>query len=127
MKYRALAESGDSTFGRQLFLTAREAVAQAIVTRLRLLYGEWWENTADGLPLFEQILGAYGGEAAREAVDLIISERIQGTTNVTRLVSYASTFDVQTREYDAQCVVDTAFGELELRMTQGAEGIEVTY
>ena len=110
MKYRTLDENGDSTFGKQNFLTGLEAVAQAILTRLRLLYGEWWEDTADGLPLFESILGAYGGDVAREAVDLIISERIQGTQNVTALVSYESTFDPNTRDYAAHCIVDTTFG-----------------
>ena len=124
MKYRTLDENGDSTFGSRRFLTGREAVAQAIVTRLKLLYGEWWENTADGLPLFEEILGRYGGEEAREAVDLIISERIQGTENVTALVSYQSTFDPNTRHYGAICVVDTAFGETTLEMTSGLQTID---
>lgn len=127
MKYRTLDENGDSTFGSKQFLTAREAVGQAIFTRLRLLYGEWWENTADGLPLFEGILGAYGGEEVRGAVDLIISERIQGTQNVTELVTYESSFDANTRHYSAFCIVNTAFGELEVSMTENLNRIEVNY
>jgi len=127
VKYRKLDKDGDSTFGCQTFYTGREAVAQAILTRLRLLYGEWWENTADGLPLFERILGAYGGNDVREAVDLIISERIQGTQNVTQLVSYESTFDPNTRHYSAYCIVDTAFGEFALNMQDSLNRIEVVY
>ena len=125
MKYRTLDENGDSTFGSRKFLTGREAVAQAIVTRLRLLYGEWWENTADGLPLWNQILSAYGGNAVRDTVDLIISERIQGTNNVTALVSYESNFDPQTREYTAYCVVNTVFGEVGFNMFENLARIEV--
>ena len=114
IKYRTLDENGDSTFGNEKFLTGQEAVAQAILTRLRNLYGEWWENVEDGLPLFEQILGVYGGEAAREAVDLLFSQRIQGTRHVRGLASYEGQFDPQTRRYSAQCVVDTDFGEIEV-------------
>jgi len=127
MKYRKLDENGDSTFGSQVFYTGREAVAQAILTRLRLLYGEWWENTADGLPLFESILRAYGGNDVREAVDLLISERIQGTENVTQLITYESTFDPNTRHYGAYCIVDTAFGEFALNMAESLSRIEVVY
>jgi hypothetical protein len=125
MKYRALDERGDYTFGSRKFLTKHEAVAQAITTRLRLLYGEWWENTADGLPLFQQILGAYGGDKARATVDLLISERIQGTQDVTALLAYESSFDPDTRLYSASCTVKTAFGELKLNMQENLSKIEV--
>ena len=125
MKYRKLDENGDSTFGSGVFHTGREAVAQAILTRLRLLYGEWWENTADGLPLFERILGVYGGEEARGAVDLIISERIQGTQDVTAVISYESNFDPETRHYSAYCIVDTAFGEATFQLAENLQRIEV--
>jgi len=127
LKYRKLDENGDSTFGNQSFVNGREAVAQAILTRLRLLYGEWWENTADGLPLFEKILGAYGGDNVREAVDLIISERIQQTQNVTQLLTYESEFDANTRLYSANCTVDTAFGEFSLNISENFNQIEVIY
>ena len=120
-------ESGDSTFGSRKFYTGREAVAQAILTRLRLLYGEWWENTADGLPLFERILGAYGGERVRETIDLIISERIRKTQNVKRLVKYESTFNPNTREYEARCVVSTEFGEFSLDISENLSRTEVRY
>ena len=110
MKYRKLAKDGDYTFGRREFLTDREAVAQAILTRLRLLLGEWWEDTEDGLPLFEKILGAYGADI--DTVDVIIAKRIRETQNVKRLVSYKSEFSTQTRVYSAHAQVDTVFGDV---------------
>ena len=125
MKYRALDKNGDFTFGRRLFYTNQEAVAQAISTRLKLLFGEWWENRDDGMPLFEQIVGVYNGDSAREAIDLIISERIQKTENVTRVVSYKSNFDANTREYSAICVVDTSFGEISLSLSENLAKVEV--
>jgi len=114
MKYRALDDYGDSTFGSQKFYVDTRAVAQAILTRLRLLYGEWWEKTDEGLPLFESILGVYGGDEARAAVDLLISERIQQTQGVRAIIAYESEFDPQSRGYSANCIVETIFGEFEL-------------
>jgi hypothetical protein len=127
MKYRALDENGDYTFGRRIFHTGREAVAQAIVTRLYLLYGEWWENLEDGLPLFEEILGAYGGNQARQIVDIVIGDRIRGTTDVTELLDYSSTFNTQTRMYEATCSVNTLYGIAYLTMSDNPRRVEVTY
>jgi hypothetical protein len=124
MKYRELDENGDYTFGRKKFLKGREAVAQAIVTRMYLLYGEWWENLEDGLPLFERILGAYGGDEIRPAIDLIISDRILGTENVTEILEYESTYDTTARSYSATCTVDTAFGEVNLFMAENLLNID---
>ncbi len=106
MQYRALDEQGDYTLGQNKMKQGKEAVAQAIKTRLDLLYGQWWENTEDGLPLFEKILGAYGDN--REMIDMLISERIAETKDVREIKSYESTF--QNRVYSANCVVETVYG-----------------
>ena len=110
MKYRALDKNGDHTLGSNKFLTANEAAAQAILTRLRLLLGEWWENIEDGLPLFEKILGAKGSDI--DTVDVIIAGRIRETQNVKGLISYKSEFNPHTRVYSAHARADTVFGEV---------------
>jgi hypothetical protein len=125
MKYRTLDSNGDYTFGKNRFEKKREAVAQAIKTRMYLLLGEWWENTDDGLPLFEQILGVFADDERLRAVDLIISERIAGTTGVTRLIGYESSFE--NRVYSATCVVDTIFGETSLTLKGDGTITEVGY
>ena len=50
MRYRALDDNGDMTFGgnNKNFLKDIKAVIQAIKTRIKLLKGEWWENTETG-------------------------------------------------------------------------------
>lgn len=106
LQYRALDEYGDYTLGQNKMKQGKEAVAQAIKTRLDLLYGQWWENTEDGLPLFEKILGAYGDN--REMIDMLIAERIAETKDVKEIKSYESTF--QNRVYSANCVVETVYG-----------------
>ena len=92
MQYRTLDEQGDYTLGQNSMKQNKEAVAQAIKTRLGLLYGQWWENTEDGLPLFEKILGAYGDN--KEMIDILISERIAQTKDVKEIKSYQSSFQI---------------------------------
>jgi hypothetical protein len=127
MKYRTLDKNGDYTLGARQFLTGREAVAQAIRTRMYLLLAEWWENLEDGLPLFERILGTYGGDDIRAPVDLIIGERIQGTLNVTELLEYESVYDMAARNYSATCSVNTVFGEMYLSLSNNLHNVEVRY
>jgi hypothetical protein len=126
LKYRSLDVNGDYTFGINQYKNGVEAVAQAIQTRMYLFYGEWWENLTDGLPMFQSILGTFGGDDNRQAVDLIISERILGTLGVSDIASYSSTFI--NRRYSANAVVNTIYGTVTLTIGTGLNGtIEVRY
>jgi hypothetical protein len=118
MKYREIGGDGDYTLGQGRFLKGREAVAQAILTRMGLLYGEWWENTGDGLPLFEQIAGVFPSEEQKAAIDLIIGGRILGTAGVSRIISLDGVFE--DRLYSCECVVDTVYGEAQVAFSGGA-------
>jgi hypothetical protein len=93
--------------GQNDFISDTDAVAQIIGTRLRLLYGEWWENQADGLPLFQEILG---GRMMKDDIDALIQTRILGTDYVTGIESFTSSKDGSTREYSFACYVTTEFG-----------------
>lgn len=110
MIYRRLDNNGDYSFGRgkQDFIAASDAVAQAIKTRLLLLTAEWWEDQSDGTPLFQSILGAYGTEDSLDSVDLIIQERILGTDNVAEITEYTSNYE--NRVFSVSCTVNTIFG-----------------
>lgn len=114
MKYRRLDENWDYVFGhgKTDYLTGREAVGQAVKSRLLLLYGEWWEDLEDGLPLFERILASSGSDANKKAVDIIFARRIGDTTGVLNVSWYESSFDRNKRAYDFSCQVDTVYGEL---------------
>lgn len=113
MIYRRLDASGDYTFGqgKQDFLRDIDAVGQAIMTRLKLLLEEWWEDTQDGLPLWQSILGATGAKNTKIA-DSLIRARIIGTENVTGISSFTSTFNRDTRAYRFLAVVDTVYGKV---------------
>lgn len=112
MRYRRLDSSWDYCFGRGVkdYMTGVEAVAQAIKSRLLLLYGEWWENTTDGLPLFQRILGVPATDDNLQAIDLIIRERILGTTGVMSILGYESSF--VKRKYTFKATVETLYGTL---------------
>lgn len=114
MIYRMLDSDGDYVFGRgkHAYLEGIDAVAQAIKTRLLLLYAEWWEDREDGLPLWEQILAAPGSQDSLTAVDLIFKERIEGTIGVLSLLGYESDFDRDNRKYTFKAAVETMYGDL---------------
>ncbi len=112
MKYRRLDDNWDYCFGRgqQNYLTGVDAVAQAIKSRLLLLYHEWWEDLGDGLPLWERILGTSGSEENRQAVDLIIRDRISGTDGVSSVLQFDSSYE--RRIYKFKATVETLYGTL---------------
>lgn len=107
MKYRKLSEDGDYTFGQgnANFLTGSDAILQAIKTKILLLKGEYWEDVNDGTPLFDDILKKRSDDAARNAIDIVVKNRImevEGVTSVSNFISkiedrrYIATIDVQT-------------------------------
>lgn len=114
MRYRILDENDDYQLGKgqQYFTYGTFAVAQAIKTRLKLLKGEWWEDTEEGLPLFQEILGKQGTKDNLYITDTLIKEKIIGTPNVTSITDFSSTYE--NRSYSFSCTVNTKFGELNL-------------
>ena len=112
MIYRRIDENGDYTFGqgKYNFVSSLDAVAQAIKTRLLLLYAEWWENLEDGVPLFEQILSQKMTLQNKNTIDLLIKERILSTDNVTGIYDYASDFNYLSNTYSVTTTVNTTYG-----------------
>lgn len=114
MRYRQQTESGDYTFGfsQANFLKDSPAcVAQAVMTRLQLIRGEWFLDTSDGTPYADEILGK-SNQAER---DQAIRARILGTEGVTEIVSYSST--LENRELVVTVTINTAFGQTTVRTT----------
>lgn len=112
MRYRQLNSDGDYTFGQGglNYLTEKEAVLQAVKTRLKLLMGEWWEDLEDGFPLFQVILLQRGNEDGRKTIDLLVQERILSTKHVTGIESFES--KIINRQYQAETVINTDYGQI---------------
>ena len=108
--YRKLDIDDDYSFGKgqQCLTYGIYAVKQAIKTRLKLLKNEWWENTDEGLPLFQSILGKPGTNNNLSVADALIKERIIGTQDVTSLEDFSSTYE--NRSYVFSCSINTKYG-----------------
>lgn len=113
MKYRALTATGDYAFGNTplFYKDSPEAVAQAILTRLRLATGEWFLDTTEGTPYREQILGYQRNGAA----DLAVQARILETPGVTGITSYSSSISPE-RKFTVAAVVATEYGSTSITL-----------
>lgn len=109
MRYRALDANGDMTFGQgaaNFLVNSPAAVGQAILTRLKLMQGEWFLNTSVGMPYATQVFIEGGRFTADRAAQAIIL----GTQGVTDLVAYASEF-TSARNWLAAAQVNTQYGQ----------------
>jgi hypothetical protein len=110
MRYRTLDENGDYSFGQgsaNFLVDSPDAVAQLVLTRLKLSTGEWFLDKTDGTPYMTKILGM-GTSGSR---DLAIQERILETQGVTGIADYASTVDPVTRAFTVAAIIDTVYGQ----------------
>ena len=83
IQYLQLDAGYDLIFDPTAALTDTQAVNKAIATRLLLFLGEWWENVALGLPVFQSILGQLGSQQGLAAMQLAIQQNIEGGPYVT--------------------------------------------
>ena len=109
MKYRVLDANGDYSFGgsREFLANSPYTAGQAVMTRLRLLTGEWFLNQAEGTPYNTEILGA----GTTPTYDLAISERILGTQGVVSILKYSSSRDPATRALTVTATIDTIYSQ----------------
>lgn len=114
MRVRRLNEDGDLVTRGKMFLTEREAIAQTIVTRLKLFLGEYFRDVTDGTPWFQQILGKFEN---LNAVEAIIRNRIARTQGVVRILSFSIQYDLEARTLSVQAAVLTAYGEADIQFS----------
>jgi hypothetical protein len=106
--YLLLDAQYDPVFDPSNSLIDAQAVQQAILTRLRLFLGEWWENMNLGLPVFQSILGQLGSARFQAATNLAIQQQIEGVPYVASVTSISSSFDDGRFSFSA--TVQTSFG-----------------
>lgn len=96
--------------GQNNFISDGAAVAQIIAQRLKMFQGEWWEDLADGLPMFQQVLGGSGTQRNLELITQLIAKRITDTVYVVGIASMSVTF--QSRKLVFTATVETKFGTI---------------
>lgn len=107
MRYRALDDNGDFTIGNgHAYIDGVEAVQQAVLTRLRLLIYEWWEDINDGVPYWQKIIASRDVSAAEQ----IIRDRIQQTPHVLSILSFDSEWDSENRTLTIRAAIQSEYG-----------------
>lgn len=108
MRVRILADN-DYTFGNgqlDYFINTPAAVGQVVQTSLLLFLGEWYLNSDDGMPWFENVLGKHTKTEADNAIqDYVL--KVQGVLDIT---SYESIIDSKLRKFSVTMTIDTDFG-----------------
>lgn len=119
--YRQLGPNADPIWGQGTanFLTDVDAVAQAVLTRLRLLEGEWWADVTDGTPVFQEILGVGGVNPRQQQISLLLQRRILSTPFVTGVSNVSVKFDSNARTFSFYAVVQTQFGTVSISTGTG--------
>lgn len=85
-----------------------DSVIQFTMQRLRLFLGEWFMNTQDGVPWYQQILVK---NADKATVDGLLRDCILATPGVTALLSFQSTQDRSKRIMTVSFTILTAMGK----------------
>jgi hypothetical protein len=116
MRYRRIT-NGEPQYGssQQDFLQGIDAVAQSIVTSLKLYTGEWWENLSDGLPLWSKLMNYQGSNKNKN--NAIITKRILGINlNGVKLISsvtnVSNSYDNVTRRYIYTGTAKSIYGKI---------------
>lgn len=124
MRVRALTVLGDWTYGAGLnnYLTARNAVAQAIGTRLKSFLGDCFFATNAGIDWFN-LLGNKNELALQLAISTtILNTQSQGQNVVTNMVNLSLNLDDVTRIFSVSYSVNTVYGPIQGVANQGLGG-----
>ena len=106
--YLLLDAQYDPVFDPTVALVDAQAVRQAILTRLRLFLGEWWENINLGLPVFQSMLGQLGSQRVQAAISLAIQTQIEAVPYVSSAYNIQTAFD--NGRFTFSAAAQTAFG-----------------
>ena len=109
MRYRKLDKDGDFVTGHgaaDFHADSPEAVAQAVLTRLRLWAGEWFEDIEEGTPDRQKVLGKYNLRRATPA----IKRRILQTPGVSSISEFTASYDGETRTLTVSATIHTVYG-----------------
>lgn len=115
MILRALDSNGDWTFGagKNNYLRANAAVAQAISSRLLMILGDCFWATNAGIDWFNLM------QANQQlALNLAISATILNTENVTGIIQLSFSFVSSTRALAISYNVSTLYGPVQAIVTQ---------
>jgi hypothetical protein len=118
ISYLMLDAGYDPIFADGTSLVGVAAVAQAILTRLKLLFGEWWANRSIGLPVFQIMLGQLASAKGLAAMSAAIQQNIEGAPYVTGVTDVSVNFINGQLQYSATAM--TVFGPVTISNAPGS-------
>ena len=122
---RKLDANGDPMRGSGMtnFVSDIDAVAVILGTTLKLLMGEWFEDTSDGTPLFQSLLGH---PITSQGVALLLRRRILSVPYVTAIDQLNVIYAPSGRIFTFVAVIATQFGGLTITNAAIAIGAPVS-
>lgn len=109
MRYRILSPTGDYVFGlttSEFLINSPAAVAQAVLTSLKLLQGEWFLDSTQGTPWLQDVIGTN----TAPLYDQVIRAAIAAVPGVNNIVSYSSSRSAA-RALTITVTLDTIYGQ----------------
>lgn len=86
-----------------------EQITQNLLIRLKFFLGEWFFDTTQGIPYYEQL---FIKSPNRISVDSILKDEIQQTEGIAKILSYESEYDASQRIFSVKFEVETISGEI---------------
>lgn len=113
MQYRAIDQHGDYVLGNNQndYLTGTNAVGQAVATKLRMIYGEWFEDVAIGLPYFRSMLGQVNSDQIKRALTMAVTQALQDLSEVQTVNGITIDYDNSKRTLKMTVDVTTSQGD----------------
>ena len=113
LRCRRLDENGDVMFGAgdAGFVYGTEAMALVLKTRIGEIAGEWWEGDDDStIPWMTEIIGRMLSEGRKEAITLMIIDRITDTVGVLKVEDVKC--EISNRHLSFSCTAITVYGNV---------------
>lgn len=124
ISYLQLDANNDPIFANGTSLVGAEAVGQALLTRLNLFLGEWWENLRLGLPVFQVILGQLGSPRGLAAMTQAVQVVAEGTPYVTQITKNDLNFVNGVLTFTI--IAQTVFGPVTVVSNQPGQSASIT-
>lgn len=109
IKLDPLTHDIDLTSGGEMFTDNASVVAQRVKIAILLKRGEWFRNTSEGIPYYQEF---FKRKNNKQAVDSFMVTYIGQVEDVARVVDYRSTLDVVTRALNITVSVETYNGNI---------------
>jgi hypothetical protein len=113
----------DTVFSNATALTGSQAVRQAILTRLNLFLGEWYENLNLGLSVFQTMLGQLGSSRTQQAAQQAVAADIMTLAPYVTAVNTVIVEFNSAKQLSIQVIAQTVFGVVLVTTSPGSSAV----